>query len=154
MIRFEGKQPVSQPPPITWNHLGNANFVVQCIPYVHQVTVPGTDEALIDVRPSFAFIQGHLDVQVKIAERLPNHLVKILLTSKGMIYSASVEIVVHIAEIAEGSELSWATEVKQVGGLLKLVPVGLIHAAAEKMIPLALNNLVQRLDALPRPGKA
>ena len=58
-----------------------------------------------------------------------------MLHSKGIGSSSTVEATLVLAALGEtATRVHWVAEVKELGGLLKLVPSGLIRGAAQKVI--------------------
>jgi carbon monoxide dehydrogenase subunit G len=134
MLHFEGDKDFSHPPAQVWAKLSDARFLVQCIPGAEAVSQAEADRAACTIRPGFAFVRGTLDVALEVAERKPESWVRLLLHSKGIGSSSEVEAVLALAEQDKGCRVHWTADVKQLGGLLKAVPSGLIRAAAQKVI--------------------
>ena len=141
MLRFEGDRDFSRTPAEVWERLTDARFLVRCIPDVDSVKEASADRAVLILRPGFAFVRGTLEVTMQISERSPPTSGKIVLNSKGIGSSSTVEATLTLAALNEtATSVHWVAEVKQLGGLLKLVPSGLIRGAAQKVITDAWTN--------------
>src|SRR6185312_51312 len=105
-----------------------------CVPDVHEVSQQERDEAVFALRPGFAFVRGTLTVNLRVAEAVSPSSVRLALTSKGIGTSSEVEASMTLSPQDAGSRVEWVAEIKQLGGLLKAVPQGLIRGAAQKVL--------------------
>jgi len=133
-MQFEGDKDFSKAPADVWGKLSDARFLVQCIPGAESVARAEADEAVCKIRPGFAFVRGTLEVTLRVKERQADSAVRVTLTSKGVGTSSEVDIAMALAAQDGGSRVHWKAEVTQLGGLLKMVPKGLIRGAAQKVI--------------------
>jgi carbon monoxide dehydrogenase subunit G len=147
MLRFEGDRDFRQPPAELWARLTDARFLVQCIPDVESVTEAQPDRAALVLRPGFSFVRGTLDVTLRVVDAVAPHSARLLLQSKGIGTSSDVEAALALAPAGAGTRVHWVVEVKALGGLLKMVPPGLIRGAAEKVVGDAWNAVAERLRA-------
>jgi carbon monoxide dehydrogenase subunit G len=146
MQRFEGDRNFSLPPTALWAKLTDCRFLVGCIPDVETVSHQEPDRATLVLRPGFAFVRGTLDLEMNVVERQEPTSARLVLNSKGIGSSSEVEASLAIAAIENGSRLHWIAEVKSLGGLLKMVPGGLIRGAAQKVIGDALDAIGGKLE--------
>jgi carbon monoxide dehydrogenase subunit G len=153
MQRFEGDQDLSLPPAELWVKLTNPRFLVHCVPGIESIREQDEKRASFALRPGLAFMRGTLEVTLEVAEAA-NPSARFLLHSKGIGSTSDVEATLAIAPREAGSRVHWTAEVKQLGGLLKAVPRGLIEAAAKKVINDAWAAVGERLrqDAIPPPA--
>jgi len=134
MTRFEGDRDFTQSPADLFAKLTDARFLVTCIPDVDSVSEQEADRAVLTLRPGLAFARGTLKVTLQVVEKTPPTAARMLLTSKGIGSSSTVEAFLALAPNNDGTRVHWVAEVKELGGLLKMVPQGLIRGAAEKVI--------------------
>jgi carbon monoxide dehydrogenase subunit G len=134
MVRFEGDRDFPLPPETLWGKLTDARFLVECIPDVETVKELGPDHAALVLRPSFAFVRGTLDVTLDVGDKAAPESARVLLLSKGIGSSSNVEATLLLAPQGPGTRVHWVAEVKALGGLLKMVPAGLIRGAAQKVV--------------------
>jgi carbon monoxide dehydrogenase subunit G len=134
MVRFEGDQDFRQEPAELFGKLTDARFLVQCIPDVESVTSVEADRAALVVRPGFAFVRGTLELTLRVADTVAPTSARLLMTSKGIGSSSEVEAVLTLGPHEGGTRVHYTAEVKSLGGLLKMVPSGLIRGAAEKVV--------------------
>jgi carbon monoxide dehydrogenase subunit G len=92
-----------------------------------------------------AFVRGTLEVTMEVVEAVPNQSVRFLLHSKGIGSTSDVEASLTFEPRETGSRVHWVAEIKQLGGLLKAVPGGLIQAAARKVISDAWEAVQKQL---------
>jgi carbon monoxide dehydrogenase subunit G len=152
-LRFEGDRTFAMPPDRLWPRLRDAAFLVHCIP---DATVQGQaerDRAQCTVRPGFSFVRGVLEVTLQIVDAHEPTSVKFKLLSKGVGSSSDVECELALAAHDAGSQVHWIAEVKQLGGLLKMAPSGLVRGAAQKVIEDVWTGIAARLRELPGESK-
>jgi 2-furoyl-CoA dehydrogenase large subunit len=134
MLHFEGDKDFGRPPAEVWAKLSDARFLVQCIPGGEVIGQPEPAVAVAKLRPGFSFVRGTLEVTIRVAEATPDTLVRLALLSKGIGASSDVESALSLTPQGDGTRLHWTADVKTLGGLLKMVPKGLIQGAAESVI--------------------
>jgi uncharacterized protein len=148
MTRFEGDRDFTQGPADLFAKLTDARFLATCLPDVEKAAEQETDRAVLTLRPGLAFARGTLEVTLQVVERTPPTAARMLLTSKGVGSSSKVEASLALAPRDSGTRVHWIAEVKELGGLLKMVPQGLIRGAAEKV----LNDAWAAVAAKLRPA--
>ncbi len=141
MLHFEGDRDFSVGPAELWAKLSDARFLVQCVPGTETVATAEPDHAVCTIRPGLAFVRGTLEVAIRVVGKEPDRSVKIALHSKGVGSTSEVETVATLAPQDGGTRLHWAADVTQLGGLLKMIPQGLIRGAAQKVIGEVLNGV-------------
>jgi carbon monoxide dehydrogenase subunit G len=134
MLHFEGARDLPQAAPVVWGKLRDTRFLVQCIPGVESVAESGPDRAVCTLRPGFSFVRGTLELTLQVVEVEPGKTARLLLQSKGIGTTSDVEAAYTVEPRDAGSHLTWTIDIKELGGLLKAVPQGLVKAAAQKVI--------------------
>ena len=150
MLRFEGDRDFRQTPSEVWARLGDARFLASCVPDAESVSRADADEAALVVRPGLAFVRGTLEVTLRLADRQPPTAARIDLLSKGIGSSSRVEVALTLTPLETGTRVHWVAELKELGGLLKMVPSGLIRGAAEKVINDAWSRVAAALKQVSR----
>jgi carbon monoxide dehydrogenase subunit G len=143
MLRFEGDRDFPLPPAVLFARLCDARFLVQCIPDVEKVVDQAPERATLVLRPGFSFVRGTLDVTLSVTDVVAPSSVRVSQASKGIGSSAEVEATLSLSAHEGGTRVHWTAEITKLGGLLKMVPGGLIRGAAEKVI----NDSWARLTA-------
>jgi carbon monoxide dehydrogenase subunit G len=151
MLRFEGDQDIPQAQAEVYARLTDPRFLVQCIPDVESISQAEADRASLVLRPGFAFVRGTLDVTLQVVEAVAPTSARLRVHSKGIGSSADVEAMLNLASQGSGTRVHWVAEVKELGGLLKMVPAGLIRGAAQKVIADAWAAVAARLAVPSRP---
>jgi carbon monoxide dehydrogenase subunit G len=134
MLRFEGDRDFPQPPEELFVKLTDARFLASCIPDVEKVSEATPDRATFTVRPGLAFARGTLEVTLQVVDKTPPTSARMATRSKGIGSSSMVEAALALAPSEAGTRMHWIAEVKELGGLLKMVPHGLIRGAAQKVL--------------------
>ena len=145
MQRFEGERTFAMPAAELWPKLSDAAFLARCVPDATPKGEPERDRAQYTVRPGFSFARGTLDVTMEILERREPDTVRFRLTSKGIGSSSVVESALTLVPQDAGTKVNWNAEVTQLGGLLKMVPAGLIRGAAQKVIDDVWDGIAKQL---------
>jgi carbon monoxide dehydrogenase subunit G len=145
MLRFEGDRDFPQPPAELFPKLTDACFLAACVPDVEKVSEAGPDRAVFTVRPGLAFARGTLEVTLQVVEKAPPAAARIAITSKGVGSTSTIEASLGLAALNAGTRMHWIAEVTELGGLLKMVPQGLIRGAAQKVLDDAWKAVEARL---------
>jgi 2-furoyl-CoA dehydrogenase large subunit len=152
MVRFEGEKEFPHPPAEVWAKLCDACFLVQCIPNVETVMEVEPNRARMTLRPGFSFVRGTLEATLAIVDAVAPQSARYLVTNKGIGCSADAEATIALAPQGTGTRVRWTAEVKALGGLLKMVPSGLIRGAAEKVVNDTWSAVEAKLNALAANG--
>jgi carbon monoxide dehydrogenase subunit G len=147
MMRFEGDRDFPLPPAELFAKLTDARFLAACLPDLEKVSEQESDRAVLTLRPGLSFARGTLEVTLQVVEKTPPAAARMLLTSKGIGSSSTVEASLALAPNGDGARVHWVAEVKELGGLLKMVPQGLIRGAAEKVLNDAWAAVEAKLQA-------
>jgi carbon monoxide dehydrogenase subunit G len=131
-LHFEGTKDFAQPADAVRAKLADARFLVACVPGVEKVEEAEPRRSRCVIRPGFAFVRGTLELTLAVTET--GEPVRVTAHSKGIGTTSEVEATLKVAAREGGSTLTWAADVKELGGLLKAVPQGLVKAAAAKVI--------------------
>jgi carbon monoxide dehydrogenase subunit G len=146
MVRFEGEKDFPQAPANLWAKLTDARFLAQCIPDVESIQEAEADRAVLVLRPGFSFVRGTLDVTLRVVDAV-EPAARYEIASKGIGSTADVEATVALAPEGTGTRVRWMAEIKTLGGLLKMVPAGLIRGAAQKVVNDAWSAAEAKLNA-------
>ncbi len=152
MVRFEGEKDFPQPPAELWAKLSDARFLVQCIPDVESVAEADASHAKMVLRPGFSFVRGTLEATLHILDAVAPATARYTIANKGIGSTADVEATIALAPQGMGTRVQWTAEVKALGGLLKMVPSGLIRGAAQKVINDAWNAVEAKLNGASGNG--
>src|SRR2546421_11216798 len=96
MLRFEGDKDFPQAPAKVWSKLTDAQFLVQCVPGVESVSHSDATKVICTLRPGFAFVRGTLELSMEIADAVADASGRILLSTKGIGTTSSVEASFHL----------------------------------------------------------
>ena len=146
MQSFEGEQIFLLPPEQLWPKLRDAAFLARCIPDGTPHEGATHDKAVCTVRPGFSFMRGSIDVTIEVIGGQDPASLKFSQKSRGIGSSSEVETALDLSPCEQGTKVSWRAEVKSLGGLLKMVPSGLIRGAAQKVIEDVWNGVAQQID--------
>lgn len=147
MLHFEGAKELPLSPDQVWTKLSDARFLVQSVPGVESVSQAEPARAVCVLRPGFSFVRGTLELTLGVVDPVPKTSARLLLHSKGIGTTSEVEGLWSVAPQPSGTRLQWSIDIKELGGLLKAVPQGLVKAAAQKVIEDAWKAVEVRLAA-------
>jgi carbon monoxide dehydrogenase subunit G len=145
MQPFEGERIFALPPEQLWPKLRDAAFLVTCIPEGSPHEGATRDHAVCTVHPGFSFARGSLDITIDTLGGTEPTTLKYSQKSKGIGTSSEVETSLTLTPHEKGTTVVWRAEVKSLGGLLKMVPSGLIRGAANKVIEDVWTGVAQKL---------
>lgn len=147
MLRFEGDREFARPPAEVYAKLTDVDFLVSCIPDVDRVKAVEAERAELVLRPGFQFVRGTLEVTMRLFDKVEPTGTRVQLTSKGIGSSSEVEASLTLSPSEVGTKVHWVANVASLGGLLKMVPAGLIRGAAEKVINDAWTRIAEKMSA-------
>jgi carbon monoxide dehydrogenase subunit G len=150
-LHFEGERDFSQQPGELWQKLTDARFLLECIPDVSAVARAEADGADFTLRPGFSFVRGTLEMKLQVVDPVPGASGRLLIHSKGIGSNSLVEATMRVEPGANGTHMRWTADVRELGGLLKAIPHGLLRAAAQKVITDAWVALDAKLGVVPPP---
>ncbi|HVS35984.1 MAG TPA: SRPBCC domain-containing protein [Gemmataceae bacterium] len=145
MLQFEGDRDFSLPPEELFVKLTDARFLASCLPDVENISQDDPHQATFTVRPNLAFVRGTLAVTLQVAEKTPPISARMVVKSKGVGASSTVVAALSFAAMDAGTRMHWIAEIQELGGLLKLVPNGLICGAAQKVMDDAWKSVEAKL---------
>jgi carbon monoxide dehydrogenase subunit G len=145
MIHMEGEKSLLQGREQVFAKLTDLQFLVNCLPDLHQVKDVKEKTAAAVLRPGFSFARGEMQLTIEKVEETPPLSARFLLKSKAIGSSSEVETTFSLSATDAGTVLHWKAEVKQLGGLLKAVPRGLIQGGAQRVIEELLGNVEKKL---------
>lgn len=134
MLHFEGDKQYRHAPADVHAKLSDARFIAGCIPDQQAITKVELDVMVCVLQPGFSFARGTIEVNLRVVERVPPASVRYQVHGKGIGSSNDVEASVTLAPKDGGTSIHWIVDITALGGLLKMVPRGLIQAAAQKVI--------------------
>ena len=145
MIQLQGSREFTVAIDQLYPELADLSRLVKTLPDVKTVKEAREDHAVVIVAPGFSFVKGELETTIVRASAQPLTQAELQVHSKGI--GASVKILASftLTSQGQGTLMNWQAAVQELGGLLKLVPSGLLKGAAQKVIDNWLNSLQQRL---------
>jgi carbon monoxide dehydrogenase subunit G len=146
MQPFEGDRTFPLPPEPLFAKLRDADFLAHSVPDATVNGQPTRDRAAYTVRPGFSFARGTMDVTLEVLDAREPEALKYRLTSKGVGSSNVVETELHLTPEGDGTRVHWTARIVDLGGLLKMVPAGLIRGAAQKVIEDVWAGVAARLE--------
>jgi len=149
MIQFQGDRDFPLPPAEVWAKLSDPRFLVQCVPDVEKVHEADERHARWTLRPGFSFVRGTIDIDMQVADKVPDTSAKFVCRGKAIGSTNTVEAAFVLSPTETGTHLHWTAEVKELTGLLKMVPQGLIRGGAQKVLNDVWASVEARLTAPP-----
>ncbi len=145
-MHFEGERVFALPPAELWDKLRDAAFLARCVPEGSPHDGATRDRAGCTVHPSFTFMRGSLDVTIVVLGGEEPTSLRYSQKSKGIGSSSEVETTLTLSPHEAGTKVLWRSQVKVLGGLLKLVPAGLIRGAAQRVIEDGWTGVAEKLN--------
>jgi carbon monoxide dehydrogenase subunit G len=145
MLRFEGDRTIAKTQADAWAKLTDPAFLVQCIPDVESVGTLEPARATLVIRPNLAFVRSTLDVYMTILDAVAPTSARVVIHSKGIGSTSTVEATITCVSTKNGTTINWSAEITELGGLLKMVPEGLIRGAAQRVLNDAWASVEKKL---------
>ena len=145
-MRLDGQRSFSVPVDVLWSKLTDLDFVLSALPDVVRVTTMSADKAELVLRPKLSFIQADLDLTVEQIPGDPNRTAEWVLKTKAIGSTSRVRVTMELEPSPRGAVMHWSATIDELNGLLKLVPLGLIEAAARRVITDVLTNIEDKMD--------
>jgi carbon monoxide dehydrogenase subunit G len=147
MLQFEGTEDLPRSPSDVWPQLNDAGRLAEFIPDRESLKSAAADEAVCVVHPGFSFVRGTLEMTIRVLERKPESEARVNFHSKGVGATSDVEVSFRLEPLGEGTRVHWKAEVKQMTGLLRFAPQGLVRGAAQKVVRDIWTNVRAKLQA-------
>ena len=152
MQRIEGKYDFRLPMAELWMKLTDLPFLTRCIPDVASVKETTEQRAALVVKPGFSFVRGELNLTLEKIDETPPVMARMRALTKGVGTTSEVEAAFCLEDVAGGTRVHWSADVKELGGLLKAVPQGLVQAAAQRVVLDVMKGIEKNLaDASAKP---
>lgn len=145
-MRLDGQHTFSVPVDVFWTRITDLPFIVSALPDVSKIKSIDENVAVVVVQPKFAFVQTDFDLNIEQRPGEPNRSVEWILQTKGIGSSSRVLATMELEPNPRGTLMHWSATVEELGGLLKLVPGGLIEAAARRVITDVLASIEDKMD--------
>jgi carbon monoxide dehydrogenase subunit G len=133
MIHFEGDRSFPLPPDEVADKLGDAAFLVSCLPNVSEIVEISPDKAVWKLRTGFSFLSTTLEITLTVTSRSPQAATYEAL-SRGVGATSLVRAVLKFEPAEGGTKVHYTADVAERTGFLKVVSAGLIQAAAKTVI--------------------
>ncbi|MCS6977520.1 MAG: SRPBCC domain-containing protein [Gemmatales bacterium] len=148
MLVLQGDRSFARPRDVVWTRLTDLGFLVKCLPDVARLEEVGPKTAKAVVRPGFSFVRGELQLTLERQADPAPFTACYLARTKGVGTSTEVLATLALAEDpaqAGTTRMAWQVEIRELGGLLKAVPRGLIQAGAQKVVADLLSGIEREL---------
>lgn len=146
MIQLQGEKRIAVPCEQLYSELADLQNLVKTLPDIKTVKEVKEDHAIVVVAPSLSFVKGELETVIDRTVATPPSHATLQVASKGIGTSMKVSASFTLSQVESETLLQWQAQVLELGGLLKLVPTGLLKGAANKVIEGWLTSLEQRLS--------
>jgi carbon monoxide dehydrogenase subunit G len=151
MIQFEGSRLIALPITLVAAKLSDAGFLVKSLPD-SEVAEATPDKAVWKLRPKLMFLAGGLNAELTATAREVGKSVAYKVFTKAMGASSTVVTKLNFRENEKGETIvDWTGELREVTGLLKAVPKGLLQGSAQKVIEDVWTAVTERLMKEGKP---
>lgn len=147
MIQLQGEKRLAGSCEQLYAELADLQNLVKTLPDIKTVKEVTENHAVVVVAPSLSFVKGELETVIDRTAANPPLSAILQVASKGIGTSMKVSASFNLSAVENATQLQWQAQVLELGGLLKLVPAGLLKGAASKVIEGWLTSLEQRLSS-------
>lgn len=134
MLHFEGDKEFQRPAADISQKLGDARYLAECVPDVERLASVDAQQFVAVVRPGVSFVRGKMEITLRVLEVVPAQSIKYHVRGKSIGSTNQITAAIALTPTESGTRVHWVADITELGGLLKLVPKGLIQAAAQKVI--------------------
>src|SRR5262245_29027400 len=114
MLHLEGERTYPVPREQLFARLTDMQFLVKCLPDLHEVKSVQGRAATAVLRPGFSFARGDMQMTIELLAETPPTSARFSLKSKGIGTSSEVETTFSLSEATGGTKLHWTADVKQL----------------------------------------
>jgi carbon monoxide dehydrogenase subunit G len=142
---FEGKYELKTPRERLWEFINDPAKISKCLPDLKSLNVESAEKFLATIPVGVGFIKADFKFKIEIIDKQPISSVRVKAVGTGSGSSITIDTLIELNEIPEGSELKYTSETK-VGGMIASLGQRLIRDAAEKIIVGVFTCVKQQVE--------
>jgi len=131
-VKLEGRQLIETPLAQAWERIVDPRVLRACTPGLEKLEARDADhyDALLEVR--MPALTGRFEGTLEFLERVPPERLKLRLTGKGPVGFVDGEVVLSLAQVDEGTSISYVADV-QIGGQVARLGQRMISGVTREM---------------------
>jgi carbon monoxide dehydrogenase subunit G len=133
-MNLSGNEYFEAPVETVFDNITDLEQTVRSLPGLERIEKLEPTRADVRVKPTFSFVTGSMHMGFEVLERERPHTARMRVRGKGIGASVVIETSLRLSPEGSGTRLEWASEVTELGGLLKAVSRSLVEAAAKKIV--------------------
>jgi len=133
-MNLSGTEHFDAPVERVFDQITNLEFTAKTLPGLERVEKLESQHLVCRVKPGFSFLTGSMQMTFDVLEAERPTSAKMRVKGKGIGATVVIETSVNLAAEGTGTRLDWASEVTELGGLIKAVSRALIEGAAKKIV--------------------
>ena len=145
-MNFEGTCQVNAPREKVWEFVIDPTRIGKCLPDLKSLEVEADNRFTAVARVGIGFMKGDFKFQLAIVEQTPPSHARLRGTGSGVGSNVNMETSIDLAEVDQGTKLTYKAEV-QIGGTLASVGQRVIGGSVEKTIAQVFDCVKKKLEA-------
>jgi hypothetical protein len=142
---FEGKYELITPRERLWEFINDPAKIGKCLPDLKSLNVESADKFLATIPVGVGFIKADFKFKIEIIDKQPISSVRVKAVGAGSGSSITIDTMIELNEIPDGSELKYTSEAK-VGGMIASLGQRLIRDTADKIIAGVFTCVKQQVE--------
>ena len=143
-MNFTGTYQIKAPREKVFDFITDPNKIGKCFPDLKSLQMEGEDKFVAVVKVGVGFLKGDFKFRISVAKQ-PPALVQLQGNGSGSGSSVDLNTAIELAEIAEGTKLSYAADVKLHGAIVGLAQL-VIGSTVEKTVNSLFVNVIKALE--------
>ena len=133
-MNLSGFEHFDGPVETVYDQLTNLEFTAKTLPGLERVEKLTPTHLECRVKPPLGFLAGSMQMVFDVIESNRPTSARMRVKGKGIGASLTIETSIKLSPEMEGTRLEWASQVTELGGLIKALSRTLIEGAAKKIV--------------------
>jgi carbon monoxide dehydrogenase subunit G len=133
-MNLSGFEHFDAPVETVYDQLTNLEFTAKTLPGLERVEKLTPTHLECRVKPPLGFLAGSMQMVFDVIESNRPTSARMRVKGKGIGATLTIETSIKLSPEMEGTRLEWASQVTELGGLIKALSRTLIEGAAKKIV--------------------
>jgi hypothetical protein len=144
-MNFTGTYQIKAPREKVFDFITDPNKIGKCFPDLKSLQMDGEDKFTAVVKVGVGFIRGDFKFRIAVVEKQPPERVRLKGNGSGAGSSVDLNTVIELAQVPEGTKLSYTADVK-LGGVIVGLAQRVLGSTTEKTVNNLFDNVRKALE--------
>ena len=149
-MNLSGFEHFDAPVETVYDQITNLEITAKTLPGMERVDKLSPTHLECRVKPPLGFLSGSMQMVFDVLEANRPTSARMRVKGKGIGASITIETSIKLSPEMEGTRLEWASQVTELGGLIKALSRSLIEGAAKKIVSDSWVTFRKHLNDAPR----